>query len=44
MAVLAALVGNWTAKVEYLYLDTGDITNTFGTNLDTPTTTSTVTI
>jgi Mn2+/Fe2+ NRAMP family transporter len=38
----AALVGNWTAKVEYLYLDTGDITNTYATGLGTLTTTSSV--
>ena len=40
--VEAALVGNWTAKVEYLYLDTGDITNTYATGLGTLTTTSSV--
>ena len=31
--VEAALIGNWTGKIEYLYLDTGDIDNSFDTGI-----------
>ena len=40
--VEAALVGNWTGKIEYLYLDTGDIDKSFDTGLGTLNTTTRV--
>jgi outer membrane immunogenic protein len=40
--VEAALIGNWTGKIEYLYLDTGDIDNSFDTGIGTLNTTTRV--
>jgi outer membrane immunogenic protein len=40
--VEAALVGNWTGKIEYLYLDTGDLDGSFATGAGTLTTTTRV--